>query len=78
MAQISKGTKTISQGGNSYSTPTRIQHRPQPSMRGMAAEQPETARVPPFLRILGQPPASTGDLSQVILRQGERPENLRY
>lgn len=35
-------------GGNSYSTPTRIQHRPQHFMRGMAPEQPESARVPHF------------------------------
>ncbi len=32
----------------------------------------------PFLRILGQPQAANGDLSLVILRQEERPENHRY
>ncbi len=40
-------------GGNSYSTPTRIQHRPQHFMRGMAAEQPESARVPHFCAFWG-------------------------
>lgn len=58
MDQISNGTKTpltggVREGGNSYSTPTRIQHRPQHFMRGMAAEQPESARVPHFCAFWG-------------------------
>lgn len=57
MAQIRNGTKTpltgVKGGGNSYSTPTRIQHRPQHFMRGMAAEQPESARVPHFCAFWG-------------------------
>lgn len=77
MAQISKGTKTISQGGNSYSTPTPISHHPSSPCRAWTPKVGGRASTP-FLRILGQPLASNGDLPLVIRRQEERPEILRY
>ena len=42
----------VREGGNSYSTPTRIQHRPQHFMRGMAAENP-SLREPPIFAHFG-------------------------
>lgn len=65
------------EGGNSYSTPTRIQHHPSCPCWVWAPKVGVSASTP-FLRILGQPLASNGDLSLVILRQEESPENLRY
>lgn len=64
-------------GGNSYSTPTWIGHHPSTSC-GAWPPKIRVCASPPFLRILGQPLASNGDLSLVILRQEERPENLGY
>ncbi len=81
MAQISNAAQSLSQGGskggNSYSTPTWIGHHPSTSC-GAWPSKIRVCASPPFLRILGQPLASNGDLSLVILRQEERPENHRY
>ncbi len=56
-------------GGNSYSTPTRIQHRPPALHAGHGRRTTGVCASTPFLRILGQPLASNGDLPRLSLRQ---------